>query len=170
MSRNGFEVDVTPGKARLLAPKVSPRQAEKAYREFQALRLRARGHDYETIGEVLGIDTKSARALVERAMERLPVEAGLEARRLEMVRLDELMLPFYEKALEGHGPSFDRVMLAMERRAKLLGLDVPEERDYSILKTQFFDRLREVLPRLLGEAQAQEVFLGVARDFAEKAS
>ena len=53
---------------------------------------------------------------------------AIEARQLELDRLDEVQSSFYETAVEGDHKAAEVVFKAMDRRAKLLGLDAPEQK------------------------------------------
>jgi hypothetical protein len=58
----------------------------------------------------------------------MKTEAVNELRQVETARLDDLMRPFMLRAMKGEKDAALVVLRIMERRAKLLGLDVePEE-------------------------------------------
>ncbi len=97
-------------------------------RRGQALTLRKSGASIRAIAQTLDVSTTLIakdlnRALVELAQEE---KAGVaELRTLELARLDSLLQTFYPKAVNGDYQAFDRVIKVAERRAKLLGLDMP---------------------------------------------
>jgi hypothetical protein len=51
-------------------------------------------------------------------------DAADEARKLELLRLDELLCALYERAIDGDIAAIDRVLAISYRRARLLGLDI----------------------------------------------
>ena len=93
-----------------------------------AISLRRAGQSFAQIGQTLGITKQSAHNLVKTALDRLADETREiteQWRALEADRLDCLQMAAWDKAMEGHLPSVDRVLKIMERRAKLLALDQP---------------------------------------------
>ena len=93
-----------------------------------AISLRREGQSFTQIGQALGITKQSAHHLIKTALDRLADETReitAQWRALEADRLDCLQVAAWDKAMEGHLPSVDRVLKIMERRAKLLALDQP---------------------------------------------
>jgi hypothetical protein len=114
-------------------PKIS--SADRIRREqriAEIIQLRLQGWSLRQIGESLSpaISAQAVFACIRRALERVG-EAVEEARRLEELRLDELMVPIYEKALAGDISAIDTVLSIQVRRAKLLGLDAQPVRSGS---------------------------------------
>jgi DNA-binding CsgD family transcriptional regulator len=106
----------------------SRRLVVAAERERQALDLRRGGLRYREIGEALGCSLSAAYGAVSRALSRIAAETderAEELRALELVRLDALLRPMFEKAIAGDLQAVDRVLRIGERRARLLGLDAP---------------------------------------------
>jgi len=109
--------------------KVDNRIVRGRQREIESLELRKAGLTYRQIGERLGITEQGAHAAVMRALRRLNeriTEAAEEVRRLELERLDRLLLALWPQAAKGNQGAVDRVLRIMERRARLLGLDAPK--------------------------------------------
>jgi hypothetical protein len=106
----------------------------RALRQKLAIQMRMEGHEWQYIAEMLGIPGGKGAAyhLVNSALKATLREASDELRTLEALRLDKLLTVYWPKALEGDGWSFDRVLRLMERRAKLLGIDM--EPDSEIAK------------------------------------
>ncbi len=130
-------------------------------RQVDALTLRKQGLTYSAIAEKLGVSKGSAVAYVQKALKELAEECKEEAeqvRDLEQMRLDGLYLKSLESlvraeeiatrlasrapskqpdikawaAAEGIIHSAVRECLGVqERRAKLLGLDAPEQINHS---------------------------------------
>jgi hypothetical protein len=95
-----------------------------------ALELRKAGATYAAIGKTLGCTEQRAHALITGELQRLNAErceAAAEVARLELERLDALLLAVWPQAKGGDGPAIDRVLSIMARRAKLLGLDMPDK-------------------------------------------
>lgn len=110
-------------------------------RRKRVLDLRQEGHTYREIAETLveefgpdrlpsswnasyvGQDLRRALQNAENDLE----ESAQDMLRLELRRLNELQKAFYGEALQGDTDAFDRVLKAMKRRAKYLGLDEPDE-------------------------------------------
>lgn len=130
-------------------------------RQVDALTLRKQGLTYSAIAEKLGVSKGSAVAYVQKALKELAEECREEAeqvRDLEQIRLDGLYLKSLESLvraeeiatrLASRSPSkqadikawsaAEYVILGavkecrgiQERRAKLLGLDAPEQINHS---------------------------------------
>ena len=128
------------------------RDPDTAARDAEATRLRSRGWTYQRIADELGISKASAHDAVQRALRDTLTEPADDARQLELARLDAMygaVLKVLETKhvtvshgkvielpdssgelvpLEDDGPvlaAVDRLLRIQERRAKLLGLDVP---------------------------------------------
>lgn len=93
--------------------------------QWQAAQLRAAGASFREIGETLGIDHTWARTLVLRALEASTYEAADLMRVQEGGRLDRLQRAFWPQALAGDGKAALVILRAMDRRARLFGLDAP---------------------------------------------
>mgnify|MGYP003113166768 CR=1 FL=1 len=98
-------------------------------RQTYLLRLRRRGHSISAISEMLSIPISSVQSSLSGAYKKLVQEhEAIEARQLELDRLDEVQASYYEPAVEGDHKAAEVVFKAMDRRAKLLGLDAPEQK------------------------------------------
>lgn len=123
----------------------SVRNAQNALRMRQALEARAQGFEYYQIANELGCSVAAAQELVKRGLKATLREAADDVRKLELKRLDMLMQVYFDKAMQGHGPSVDRVLMMMERRARIEGIDAPIDHDQASLRNQFFQRLAAVM-------------------------
>lgn len=103
----------------------SPRRVKSRERMTRALNLRASGATYQAIADDLDITAPSAHALVQKALHEIPAEAVDELRRVELGRLDQMLLGIWTEATSGNLNAIDRAVKLMERRAKLAGLDAP---------------------------------------------
>lgn len=124
----------------------SAHRARTALRYREALEARAAGAEFYQIAELLGITEDSARRLVKRALDATLREPADDVRKLELKRLDMYLQVYHAKAMDGHGPSLDRCLAIMERRARIEGIDAPIEVDYASIRSQFFQPLAEILP------------------------
>ncbi len=114
--------------------KTSKRILTGRQREIDALELRKSGATYSSIAKAMGISLSGAADAVKRALARLnerSLEGADELRRLELERLDRMLLAMYPQATRGNQGSVDRVLRIMERRARLLGLDAPIRNEHS---------------------------------------
>ena len=94
-------------------------------RHLQALELRKAGVSYRHIAQQLGYSGVSgAHSAVARALKQVIQEPGAQVLQLEVERLDALLLALWPNAKRGDYGAIDRVLKIMERRAKLLGLDM----------------------------------------------
>jgi hypothetical protein len=143
-SRSPFAGLTNPGDDALTAPrKLVAAQVERA-----CLELRVKGKSYAHIAAEVGISEDVALDTVERALLRTRGKADSlaeAARELELRRCDAVIAAFFDRATDpamatvmvpadneagcraydGQDKAADRLLKAMERRAKLLGLDGP---------------------------------------------
>jgi hypothetical protein len=93
---------------------------------LKAMQLRLNGLRYKQIGEALGVSEQHAWRLVVGELNILNakrLESAEQIQRLEIQRLDEMLLAVYPKATAGDMDAIASVLSIMQRRAKLLGLD-----------------------------------------------
>jgi len=111
----------------------SARRALARKREADALELRLGGATYEQIAARLGYKNRSgALRAVLRSLDRLIEPQDVERmRRLELERLDRLLLGIWFSAVRGDAQAIDRALKILERRARLLGLDAPVRQELS---------------------------------------
>lgn len=127
-----------------------------AERERKAVAARRQGFTYAEIAAVLGYaDASGARRAVMRALDRFAVEdrsAVGELRALELARLDEMQSALWSQATQGDLRAVDTVLKIIDRRVRLLGLDVPVQHEEITIDQ--IDRdiaaLREQFPELEG--------------------
>lgn len=124
----------------------------KVDRTVTALALRREGMSYEAIAQRLGISQPTAWRDVSDALKALQQEPAEDLRKIEVQRLDDLLLALWPKAKKGHPASVDRVIRIMERRARLLGLDAPTS-----ITADVTGGLAELLARGFGAPGAGEV-------------
>ncbi len=108
------------------------RDINASQRAVLALKLRAEKLTYEQIATRCGYaDRQTAHKAVQREMQRVVVENVEELRKEELNTLDimqsECMTLFLDRTNRGRLFAADRILAVMERRAKLMGLDVSKD-------------------------------------------
>jgi len=125
--------------ARAGKAKTNPQFIKTAERRAFVLELRKSGANYQQISEATikkfglgnlpeGWDERYAYKDISRELDRLNAELSqntAETRRMELERLDSLMLGLWTKARQGNEGAVDRILKIMDRRARYLGLDAP---------------------------------------------
>lgn len=115
--------------------KSNPETFEK---EKKALELRRGGLTFDLIAERLGYANASgAQKAYERACARIVYDDVVALRNAEMDRLDIAQAAIWNDVLQGRIPAVVTLMKIMERRARLLGLDVPTKTQ---LEVTHYDR------------------------------
>lgn len=92
----------------------------------QALELRKAGASYQAIGDTLGMSKTRAYELVMEGLKELNervAEGAQEVRRMELERIDGILLALYPQRKNPRVA--DSILRAMDRRARLMGLDAP---------------------------------------------
>lgn len=110
-------------------------------KERDVLELRKAGWSFDRIAERLGYASKSgAWKAYDRALTATLQEPADELRHLELERIDTLFGAMYEIAVtKGSTRHAEMALRAMERRAKLLGLDAPERRVLNVVTEDAVD-------------------------------
>ncbi|MEM8933764.1 MAG: hypothetical protein AAGE94_21415 [Acidobacteriota bacterium] len=142
--------------------KTSKRTVHAALRRAKALELRKAGATYDQIADQLGYASRAsaykAVAKALKAIEDQVVEGATEMCRLEVERLDRLLVALWPKASAGHLGAIDRVIRISERRCRLLGIDAAIRADHQVTATVQV----EAPPSTPDEAQAYlDQMLGV---------
>lgn len=110
-------------------PKTSPKAIKVAEKHAAALELRKAGVSLAMIAQTLGYSEASgAHKAIKRAITKIVKEPAEELLALELERLDAIQIEVYRSAKQGHLGAIDRLLRIMERRSKLLGLDLAKER------------------------------------------
>ncbi len=101
---------------------------ERRKRDSKVYELRIQGFTFDQIATEVGFNGPSgAWQAYERIKNEMIFESVDEARKLELMRLDELQFSLWDRAINGDLPAANCVLKVMDRRAKLLGLDKPEK-------------------------------------------
>ncbi|MEU3260957.1 hypothetical protein ABZ694_24745 [Streptomyces albidoflavus] len=111
-------------------------QAVTAERRAKLIRMRLAGHEFDEIARVLEYSSASAASKdMIRVLEKRRDEQDAEVsvyRQQEGDRLDALLRAHWDAATSGDDPkAADLVLKIMDRRAKLMGLDMPVRAEVS---------------------------------------
>lgn len=99
-------------------------------RQREVLKLRTQGLTFQEIADRLGYKGRTGvYDAFRKALQATIQEPADEARRVEVERLDKLIAAIWSEAMAGKLFAIDRVLMIMDRRAKLLGLDAPQKVD-----------------------------------------
>jgi hypothetical protein len=121
---------MTENKKRLKIVSSEESEAEMRRRDARVYELRIQGNTFEQIASEVGYSGPSgAWQAHQRIKSEWIFESIDEARQLELMRLDELQVAVWDRAINGDLPAAHCVLKIMDRRAKLLGLDKPEKID-----------------------------------------
>ncbi len=106
----------------------SPHRLKVRERALQALEMRKAGATFEVIAGQLRYSSKAdAYKAVMRFLDKQADEAAEPLRRLEVERCDKLQLAVWADAVGGNLKAIETVLHIMERRARLLGLDLARD-------------------------------------------
>lgn len=95
-------------------------------RETQVIDLRRQGLTFDQIAEAVGYTTAGgAKHAYDRAMKRIIAPDVEQIRVVEADRLDIAQAAIWGRVVVGDLPAITTLIRIMERRAKLLGLDMP---------------------------------------------
>jgi hypothetical protein len=122
-----------------MGQKTAPRQLHAAQRRAYVLKLRLSGALYRDIADACiqhfgqdnvpaGYDERYAFQDVWRELEKINLErqeGRAELVRLELERLDRMLLAIWTQITNGNFGAIDRGLRISERRSRLLGLDQP---------------------------------------------
>ena len=105
--------------------KTSPSTIDAKVRAARALELRMEGMKFDDIAAELGFSGRQgAYDAVSRELKAITREPAEEVLRLDLERLDKMWGIHYLNAQAGDAMALSSCMRIMERRAKLLGLEV----------------------------------------------
>jgi len=103
------------------------KEYERAERKKNALELRLAGASYRDIAQALNCSVGTATNDCKEAMAEIPMQQADEMRTVELSRLDRLQRAVWPKAVKGDLQAVDRAIKIIDRRAKLFGLDAPQQ-------------------------------------------
>ncbi len=105
-------------------------RAKAAELRKKALELRTLGLSYRQIADQLAISKTAAYRHVVKAIETLENESREDAkvnRRLDLERLDWIIREAMKQSLKGDLQAMDRIMKAIDRRARIYGFNAPQK-------------------------------------------
>lgn len=108
----------------------NPDGMSEAQRRLTALQMRQAGLSWHVIGDALGLTHRQAYNLVMKDLAKVGKVLERRARELhalESERLDTLTTALWPQAVGGSVKAVEALLKVMERRAKLLGLDKPDQ-------------------------------------------
>ena len=97
-------------------------------REHQqaALKLRLTGMSHRAIAEALGVsDHTTIQGRIAGALKEIIREPAEAVLKMELERLDVMLLGLWKQAASGDLQALDRALKIQDRRARYLGLDAP---------------------------------------------
>jgi hypothetical protein len=120
---------MSAGKQRVRS-KTGKRRIVQCKTAGQVMKMRLEGMTHQQIGDQLGVSAQRIFQIVSDELDRLNTirnERVEQVQRLEIERLDEMLKAVYAKAKGGDLSCLDRVLAIMQRRSKLLGLDLSDK-------------------------------------------
>lgn len=115
-----------------MAQRAGPRKVKRGERLISIIELRISGLTYEEIGRKLGVSRQRAHQLVMKAIAEQQRELDEDVKRLvhiELRRVEAIISQLWPRRYDPRVA--DSILRAIERRAKLAGLDAPERRELS---------------------------------------
>ena len=103
------------------------KEYDRAERKRNALELRLAGASYRDIAQALDVSPATAMQDCKEALADIPMQQADEMRTVELSRLDRLQRAVWPKAVKGDLQAVDRAIKIIDRRAKLFGLDAPQQ-------------------------------------------
>lgn len=123
----------TGGRLGRRRSRFDPQRIAGAERQVRALRLRALGYSYAQIADAAGYNSRQAahKAIMSALARPRPASRAVlnVERMIDLERVDALFAAIYPAACDGNTQAIAVVVGLMERRARYLGLDVPEKRE-----------------------------------------
>lgn len=161
---------VAPRSRRASPPKHRFRPASEQTRitmnRQRAIELRRDGKSYRAIAEALGVNIRTAYDYVQAeliALREVTIRDTHSLRALELERCDDLYSKLRRRIDKGDPFAIGVALKILERRSKLLGIDVPDRLDVigaltavspdqiaKMSEAEIGDRLRELILRLGG--------------------
>jgi hypothetical protein len=138
-------------------------RAEPSARDLAIFEKRLAGASVHAIAKEMHLPVKEVDAALTRACCPLDEGYRLTTIGLELARFDQLVKVFYAKACNGDASAANVLIKVSERRAAILGLDVPaaSRQDPVVLQTgqtpqpTTTERIRAALDRIAGRRTAE---------------
>ena len=110
-----------------MSRKQTQREYDRAERKRNALELRLAGASYRDIAQALEVSPATALQDCKEALADIPAQQADEMRTVELSRLDRLQRAVWPRAVKGDLQAVDRAIKIIDRRAKVFGLDAPQQ-------------------------------------------
>ena len=108
--------------------KTTSRRLKDRMKAKQALDYRLEGKSYPDISDLLHYSGPGAAFnAIQRLLKHHEMDSVVELRQVEGARLEDLLTGLWAKAVTGSKDAVELVLKIMNRRAHLLGLDMPAE-------------------------------------------
>lgn len=117
----------------------------------RALRMRTAGIPYEKIADELDLEVDEARQAVADALEAAEREPATVANRIELERLDAMLVGLWKNVTRGDVKAIEQAMRISERRAELLATNTGTG-------TGVADTLSTIKARALSERPDAEIY------------
>lgn len=122
----------------------------------EILRHRMAGISVRAIARRFGISRRDVLTALDRALPQIDNATRLAAIKLELERLDQLIRPFFVKALEGDTAAASILCKISTLRADLLGLNAPLRIDATLVESYdnptSTEELEVAISRLVGKS------------------
>ena len=133
-------------------PRPSRITPEVLQREAEVIRLRREGLTWDMIAQKVGYsDASGAHRAYEAACKRIIYSEVVEIRNIEQDRLDIAQSAIWSDVLQGDLPAINTLIKIMDRRAKLLGLDMPIRVQQEVTVWNGDGQLDEEIQRLINQ-------------------
>ncbi|MGR4930615.1 hypothetical protein ACIPUD_27985 [Bradyrhizobium sp. CAR08] len=103
--------------------------------DAQILTHRMAGISVRAIMRRYGMTKRDVEAALDRALPQINNATRIATIKLELERLDQLIRPFFVKALAGDTAAASILVKLSERRSSLLGLDAPLRIDATLVES-----------------------------------
>ncbi len=97
------------------------------HRKKTALQLRLEGMTYTDIAESMSMSVSTVHGYVKDSISAITKEDAEALRDVEVARLDALQHAVWDRALDGELKAVDTALKIIDRRIRLLGLDMPQQ-------------------------------------------
>ena len=128
------------------------RKEQKQERVARAFELRKAGKTYRQIAEMLDYSHEQVRKDISTILQSIAAEtkaSAVDLLSIELARLDDLQFGIWADARRGDKRAIDSVLRIMERRARLLGLDITRNFNVTITPDEIVKMNDEELHELV---------------------
>lgn len=105
--------------------KTKPADIARAHRKAEALEYRLQGLSIREIAKRMKVGRSTVHEWIVDEIDSITREPAEHVHKMELDRLDSLMVALWKKAKDGDVDAIDRVLVIMRDRRKMLGVDGP---------------------------------------------